>query len=223
MFFSSEGTWIVWKLLPGMHLVIKLAAEISEQKQNRTTKEGPSDNSLLPGTGNPKSSAWVWWQFVNPAVCSWAEADGFKDSYGRQHLALGSSLPITTDNSPFRQRREAWKISCPEPSSSLNGLLLACQWVACAQGQVPGIMQITKMSFSWRCNGLCGWIPNGEIDTQQWIISPNPKQLLQIWCVRMLFTAADEEHSGNSLSLWKILQGFCGCWSLLYPNFHSFH
>lgn len=136
--------------------MIKLAAEISEQKQNWITKQGLSETSLLAGTGNPKSSAWAWRQFVIPSVCSWAEAGGLKDGYGRQHLALGSSSPITTDNSPSRQRGEAWEMSCPEPSPSLNGLLLACQRVACAQGQVPGVMQIAKMSFSWRCNGLCG-------------------------------------------------------------------
>lgn len=54
-------------------------------------------------------------------------------------------------------------MSCPEPSTSLNGLLLACQQVACAQRQVPGIIQIAKMSSSWRCNGLCGLSPNGEM------------------------------------------------------------
>lgn len=151
------------ELLPGIHLVIKLDAEISEQKQN-DHKERPIRDSLLAGTGNPKSSAWVWWQHVNPAVCSWAEAGGLKDSYGGQHLAPGSSLPITTDNSVPRQTGEAWEIDCPEPISSLNGLLLACQWEACAQGQVPGITQIAKTSFSWKCNGLCGWSPNGEIE-----------------------------------------------------------
>lgn len=47
------------ELLPGIHLVIKLDAEISEQKQN-DHKERPIRDSLLAGTGNPKSSAWVW-------------------------------------------------------------------------------------------------------------------------------------------------------------------
>lgn len=52
---------------------------------------------------------------------------------------------------------------CPKPSPFLNGLMFVCQWAACAQGQVPGIMQIAKMSSSWRYNGLCGLIPNGEM------------------------------------------------------------
>lgn len=58
---------------------------------------------------------------------------------------------------------EGQEISCPKPSPFLNGLMFVCQWAACAQGQVPGIMQIAKMSSSWRCNGLCGLIPNGEM------------------------------------------------------------
>lgn len=48
------------ELLPGMRSVTKLDAEISEQKQNWSTKKGSSETLLLAGIGNPKLSAWVW-------------------------------------------------------------------------------------------------------------------------------------------------------------------
>lgn len=63
--------------------------------------------------------------------------------------AFGSGLCLTFLHLQFPSRKgwEAWEMSCPEPSPAVNGLLSACQGVPCAQGQIPGMIQLLKWAL----------------------------------------------------------------------------
>lgn len=61
MFFSSEGTWVVWQLLPGMHWAIKQPAEIQNKSKTGSRSKvrhgfpcllGQGIQNYQPGFGN---------------------------------------------------------------------------------------------------------------------------------------------------------------------------
>jgi len=51
MFFSWEGTWVGWQLLPGLHQPIKLAAEIQNKSKTGSLSKGCQRLPYLLGQG----------------------------------------------------------------------------------------------------------------------------------------------------------------------------
>lgn len=101
-------------------------------------------------------------QFVDPAVCSWAEAGGLTDRCGTQHLPLGCSSPFTTSNSHLGRGGRPGRWAALSPHLLLMDCCLHAKSALCS-GTDTWHSTIAKMSFTCRCNGLHGWSPNGEM------------------------------------------------------------